>query len=128
MFEELAHDKGGPSLNVELLSTYNLEPASAAMHFALNCIPGQAYLHLAPLDAIGAIVAAIEGPWLEAEYPPPLRGKKTNGDEQSRFIPSSTPRLFQSAGGTSSWQITQEAIAPSDSLVMVQRLLPQSAA
>jgi hypothetical protein len=70
MFEELAHDEGGPSVNVELLSTYNLEPVSAVMQFALNCIPGQAHLHLAPLDAIGAIVAAIEGPWLEAEYPP----------------------------------------------------------
>ena len=69
MFEELAHDEGGPSLNVEMLSTYNLEPVSAVMQFALNCILGQAHLHLALLDAIGVIVAAIEGPWLEAEYP-----------------------------------------------------------
>jgi hypothetical protein len=41
LFEELAPDERGPSLNVQLLSTYNLEPVTAVMQFALNCIPSQ---------------------------------------------------------------------------------------
>jgi len=48
-FEELAHDEEGPSVNVGLFSTYNLEPVSAVMQFVLNCIPSQAHLRRAPL-------------------------------------------------------------------------------
>jgi len=86
-------------LNVELLNTHNLEPISAAMPFARNCVPGKAHLHLGSLDTIGAIVAAIERCCLE-----------------------------DLSVETSSWQITQEAIEPWDALVMVHRLLPQPAA
>jgi hypothetical protein len=78
---------GGPSLNVELLSIYSLEPVSAVMQFALNCIPGQAHLHLAPLDAIGAIVAGIKGAGACPNY------SLANRRSATRFIVSLYDRL-----------------------------------
>jgi len=143
MFEELAHDEGGPSLNVELLGTYNLPRVSAVMHFALNCIPGQAHLRLAALDAIGAIVVAVEGPWLGGIFPTPRSplvenlydrlslhcvGKRqmvTNNRDSLRVLLAD---FFNLPAEMSPWQITQETIEPWDSPVMVQRLLPQPTA
>ena len=131
-------------MNVELLNTHNLEPISAAMPFARNCVPGKAHLHLGSLDTIGAIVAAIEGCWLEAEIPSTTRnalvenlydrlslhcvGKRqmvTNNRDSLRVLLAD---FFNLPAEMSSWQITQETIEPWDSPVMVQRLLPQPTA
>ena len=47
-------DQRGPILEVELLSTFNLEPILPTIQFALNCLPSRAHLRLAQLDAIEA--------------------------------------------------------------------------
>ena len=54
LLEEMDQDQRGPILDVELLSTFNLEPILPVIQFALNCIPSRARLRLAPLDAIEA--------------------------------------------------------------------------
>ena len=55
--EELSRDQRGPTLNVELLSTYNIEPILPVLQLALDCLPSRACLRLAPLDAIEAHIA-----------------------------------------------------------------------
>ena len=54
LFEEMDQDQRGPILDVELLSTFNLEPILPTIQFALNCLPSRAHLRLAQLDAIEA--------------------------------------------------------------------------
>ena len=55
--EELDPERRGPVLNVELLSTYNLEPLLPVLQLALSCLPSQARPRLAPLDDIEAYMA-----------------------------------------------------------------------
>jgi FkbH-like protein len=55
--EELDPEQRGPVLNVEMLSTYNLEPLLPVLQLALSCLPSQACPRLAPLDAIEAHMA-----------------------------------------------------------------------
>jgi FkbH-like protein len=52
LLEKLDPGQRGPILNVELLSTFNLEPVLPVLQLALNCLPSRANLRLAPLDAI----------------------------------------------------------------------------
>ena len=52
LIEELPRQDRGRSLNVEILSTFNLEPLLPVLQFALNCIPSQAQVELGPLDDI----------------------------------------------------------------------------
>src|SRR4029450_8794706 len=55
--EELGPDQRGPVFDVEVLSTYNLEPLLPVLQLALSCLPSQARLRLAPLDSIEAHIA-----------------------------------------------------------------------
>ena len=57
LLEELDPKLRGPSLTIEILSTYNLEPILPVLTFALSCLPAQAHLRLAPLDSIEAHIA-----------------------------------------------------------------------
>jgi len=52
LLEKLDPDQRGPILNVELLSTFNLEPVLPVLQLTLDCLPSRANLRLAPLDAI----------------------------------------------------------------------------
>jgi FkbH-like protein len=52
LLEKLDPDQRGPILNVELVSTFNLEPVLPVLQLALNCLPSRANLRLAPLDSI----------------------------------------------------------------------------
>lgn len=52
LLEKLVPDQRGPILNIELLSTFNLEPVLPVLQLALDCLPSRANLGLAPLDAI----------------------------------------------------------------------------
>jgi FkbH-like protein len=57
LLEELGPDHRGPVLDVEILSTYNLEPLLPVLQLAMNCLPSQARLRLGPLDNIEAHIA-----------------------------------------------------------------------
>jgi hypothetical protein len=57
LLEELDSKLRGPSLTIEILSTYNLEPILPVLNFALSCLPAQSHLQLAPLDSIEAHIA-----------------------------------------------------------------------
>jgi FkbH-like protein len=57
LLQELDPDQRGPLFNVEILSTYNLEPLLPVLEFALSCLPGQPRLRLVPLDSIEAHIA-----------------------------------------------------------------------
>jgi FkbH-like protein len=57
LLEELGVDQRGPVLNIELLSTFNLEPVLPVLQLALDCLPSRAHLQLAPLDAIEAHIS-----------------------------------------------------------------------
>jgi FkbH-like protein len=52
LLEKIDPDQRGPILNVELLSTFNLEPVLPVLQLALDCLPSRANLRLAPLDSI----------------------------------------------------------------------------
>jgi FkbH-like protein len=62
LVEDLPAEQRGPVLKVELLSTYNLEPVLPVLQLALNCLPSQASVHLAPLDAIEVHLSGSVGP------------------------------------------------------------------
>lgn len=49
---DVAAELRGPQFNVELLSTYNLEPILPTLELALTCLPSKAHLELAPLNDI----------------------------------------------------------------------------
>ena len=55
--EEIAPEQRGPVLDVEILSTYNVEPILPVLQLALNCLPSRAQLRLAPLDNIEGYIA-----------------------------------------------------------------------
>jgi FkbH-like protein len=57
LLDELSAADRGPTLGVELLSTFNLEPVVPALQLAFNCLPSRTELRLAPLDAIEAHLA-----------------------------------------------------------------------
>jgi FkbH-like protein len=57
LLEELDPEQRGPVLDVEILSTYNLEPLLPVLQLAVNCLPSQARARLAPLDSIEAHIA-----------------------------------------------------------------------
>jgi FkbH-like protein len=57
LLEELDPEQRGPVFDVELLSTYNLEPMLPVLELAMSCLPSLVRLRLAPLDTIEAHVA-----------------------------------------------------------------------
>ena len=57
LLDELGPDQRGPVFDVEVLSTYNLEPLLPVLQLALSCLPSQARLRLAPLDSVEAHIA-----------------------------------------------------------------------
>jgi FkbH-like protein len=57
LVDELDPKLRGPVVDVEILSTYNLEPVLPVLQLAINCLPSQAQIHLAPLDDIEAYIA-----------------------------------------------------------------------
>jgi FkbH-like protein len=57
LLQELDPDQRGPLFNVEILSTYNLEPLLPVLELAVSCLPSQACPRLAPLDNIEAHIA-----------------------------------------------------------------------
>ena len=57
LLQELGSDQRGPVFDVEILSTYNLEPLLPVLQLAMSCLPSQACLRLAPLDNIEAHIA-----------------------------------------------------------------------
>jgi FkbH-like protein len=61
LLEELSVGERGPVFDVEVLSTFNLEPLLPVLQLALNCLPSQARLRLAPLDSIEAHIAQPAG-------------------------------------------------------------------
>ncbi len=71
LLEDLGADQRGPILNVELLSTFNLEPVLPALQLALNCLPSRACLQLGPLDAIESHISQRAG----AESQKPLHAR-----------------------------------------------------
>jgi len=71
LLEDLSADQRGPILNVELLSTFNLEPVLPALQLALNCLPSRACLQLGPLDAIESHISQRAG----AESRKPLHAR-----------------------------------------------------
>jgi FkbH-like protein len=62
LLEELGPDQRGPVFEVEMLSTFNLEPLLPVLQLALNCLPSQARLRLAALDSIEAHIAQPASP------------------------------------------------------------------
>jgi FkbH-like protein len=63
---ELPPEQRGPVFDVELLSTYNLEPVLPVLQLALGCLPSQLRLRLAPLDTIEAHIAQSARPESQA--------------------------------------------------------------
>jgi len=57
LLQELAPEQRGPVLNVEILSTFNLEPILPVLQLTLNCLPSRAELRLAPLDNIEGYIS-----------------------------------------------------------------------
>ena len=57
LLEELDPEQRGPRLDVEILSTYFLEPLLPVLQLAMSCLPSQACPRLAPLDNIEAHIA-----------------------------------------------------------------------
>ena len=66
LLEQLAPEQRGPVLDVEILSTYNLEPLLPVLQLAMSCLPSQARPRLAPLDNIEAYIAQRAGSGSEA--------------------------------------------------------------
>ena len=61
LLEELDPTLRGPRLNIEFISTYNLEPILPILTFALSLLPAQPRLHLAPLDSVEAYMSQSSG-------------------------------------------------------------------
>ncbi len=57
LLEGLDMELRGASINVEILSTYNVEPIVPVLSFALSCMPSRPELQLGPLDNIEAHIA-----------------------------------------------------------------------
>jgi FkbH-like protein len=61
LLDELDREQRGPKLDIEILSTYNLEPVLPVLQLAMSCLPSQACPRLAPLDKIEAHIAQPAG-------------------------------------------------------------------
>src|SRR5438105_4996745 len=57
LLDELNREQRGPRLDVEILSTYNLEPVLPVLQLAMSCLPSMACPRLAPLDSIESHIA-----------------------------------------------------------------------
>jgi len=57
LLDELDQEQRGPRLDVEILSTYNLEPVLPVLQLAISCLPSVACPRLAPLDSIESHMA-----------------------------------------------------------------------
>lgn len=57
LVEKVDQAERGPSFNIELLSTFNLEPAMPVLTLALACIPTQPAIRLAPLDTLESSIS-----------------------------------------------------------------------
>lgn len=57
LLEEIDEAERGPALNIEILSTFNLEPVAPLLSLALTCIPSQPTLQVAPLDTLEASIS-----------------------------------------------------------------------
>jgi FkbH-like protein len=57
LLDELDREQRGPRLDVEILSTYNLEPVLPVLQLAMSCLPSVACPRLAPLDSIESHLA-----------------------------------------------------------------------
>ena len=68
LLDKLSPVERGPILNVELLSTFNLEPVLPVLQLALDCLPSRANLQLAPLDAIESHISQHTNPQSQ-EFP-----------------------------------------------------------
>src|SRR6476646_7176105 len=68
LLEELGQEQRGPGLDVEILSTYNLEPVLPVLQLAMNCLPSQACPRLAPLDNIEAHLAQSAQSYAQAVF------------------------------------------------------------
>src|SRR4030095_15446413 len=58
LLEELGPDQRGPVFEVEMLSTFNLEPLLPVLQLALNCLPSQARVRLSPPPQIYSSTSA----------------------------------------------------------------------
>src|SRR5262245_8120837 len=68
LLDKLSPVESGPILNVELLSTFNLDPVLPVLQLALDCLPSRANLQLAPLDAIESHISQHTNPQSQ-EFP-----------------------------------------------------------
>jgi len=68
LLQELDPEQRGPVLEVEILSTYNLEPLLPVLQLALSCLPSQACPRLAPLDDIESHIAQPARPHSQAVF------------------------------------------------------------
>lgn len=57
LIEKLDFKLRGPALEIEILSTYNVEPILPTLQLAISCLPSQPQLHVSPLDEIEAYIA-----------------------------------------------------------------------
>jgi FkbH-like protein len=57
LVNELPEKLRGPRFEVELLATYNLEPVLPSLELALDCLPSQARVQLAPLNDIEGYIS-----------------------------------------------------------------------
>src|SRR5437762_7614566 len=57
LLEELDPEQRGPALNVEILSTFTLEPLLPVLQLAMSCLPSRPCPRLAPLDSIEAHIS-----------------------------------------------------------------------
>jgi FkbH-like protein len=58
LVNDLPEKLRGPRFEVELLATYNLEPILPCLELALNCLPSQAQVQLAPLNDIEVYISS----------------------------------------------------------------------
>lgn len=67
LIEDLPEERRGPAFNIDLLSTFNLEPILPVLELVFNCFPSRAQVNLAPLNDIeghiakGASLIPVEG-------------------------------------------------------------------
>jgi FkbH-like protein len=57
LFDELEPQRRGPAFQVDLVSTFNLEPLQPVLQLALSCLPSRPTICLAPLNSVEAHLA-----------------------------------------------------------------------
>src|ERR1700740_855060 len=60
LHEKLDPEQRSSMVDIEFVSTFNLEPVLPVLQLALDCLPSRAHLHLAPLDAIESHISQSE--------------------------------------------------------------------